>query len=127
MDILTQFEWAAVFVLAVSGSVALNYESMAKQRGMRVGFWFTGSDPASVWITFYSFFAVIAPIVFAIVYGKWWYGLIIFFVGLSVGAGLLILIFRERSQIFALLGLGLGSIMFGYAVILRLYPQLSVD
>ena len=119
MDILTQFEWVVVFVLAVSGSVALNYENMARQRGWGIGAMFFSSNPRSFWITLYSFLSVIVPIIFAIIYGKWWYGVIIFFAGLSVGAGLLILMFREKSQILALLGMAVGSILFGYAVILR--------
>ncbi len=66
------------------------------------------------------FFAVIAPILFAVAYGKWWYGLIIFFGGMSVGAGVLILMFREKSQILALLGMGGCSLMLGYALMLRI-------
>ena len=116
MNILTQFEWIAVLGLGVSGSIALNYESMSRRHGFPIGSIFVGANL----LTAYSFFAAIAPIVFAVVYGKWWYGLIIFFAGLSVGAGLLILMFREKSQILALLGMGGCSLMLGYALMLRI-------
>ena len=116
MDFLTQFEWIAVLGLGISGSIALNYESMSRRHGFPIGSTFIGAN----FLTAYSFFAVIASILFAVVYGKWWYGLIIFIGGLSVGAGILILMFREKSQILALLGMGGCSLMLGYALMLRI-------
>ena len=116
MDFLTQFEWIAVLGLGISGSIALNYESMSRKHGFPIGSWFTGASL----LTAFSFFAVVAPIVFSVVYGKWWYGLIIFIGGLSIGAGVLILMFREKSQILALLGMGGCSLMLGYALMLRM-------
>ena len=116
MNILTQFEWIAVLGLAISGSLTLNYESMSRRHGFPIGSMFIGANL----LTAYSFFAVIAPILFAVVYGKWWYGLIIFIGGLSIGTGVLILVFREKSQILALLGMGGCSLMLGYALMLRI-------
>jgi hypothetical protein len=115
MDILTQFEWVAVLTLGISGSIALNYENMSKKHGMPIGAVFSSSNL----LTAYSFFAVIAPIVFAVVFGKWWYALIIFFAGLSIGAGVLILIFRQFSQFVSMLGMVLGTLMLGYVFMLR--------
>jgi hypothetical protein len=116
MDTLTQLEWIVVLGLGISGSITLNYESMSRRHGFSIGSMFTGAN----FLTAYSFFSVIAPIIFAVIYGKWWYGLIIFFGGLSIGAGGLILMFREKSQILSLLGMGGFSLMFGYVLILRI-------
>jgi hypothetical protein len=116
MDVLTTFEWIAVLTLGTSGSVALNYESMAKKHGMPIGAVFIGANL----LTTYSFFAVLAPIFFAVIFGKWWYALIIFFAGLSIGAGVLILIFRQISQPLSMLGMAGGTFMLGYLLLLRI-------
>ena len=96
--------------------MVLNYESMAKKHGMPIGTIFVGGGPINV----FAFAAVISPIVFAIIFGKWWYALIIFFAGMSIGAGLFVLIFRQNSQILSVLGMVVGALIFGYTLMVKI-------
>jgi hypothetical protein len=107
MELLSTFEWAAVFCAAISGSIALNYESMARKHGFPIGSAFIGATK----ITGFAFASIGASVSFAFGYGIWWYSVLVFFAGMSIGAGLFILMFKETAQIISLIGMAVGGVM----------------
>lgn len=116
MDALTPMEWVAVLTLGISGSMVINYPFMARKHGMTIGTAFLGGGPINI----FAFVAVISSIVFAIIFGKWWYALIIFFAGMSIGAGVLILVFRQYSQVLSFLGMVVGVLLLGNTLMDRI-------
>ena len=107
MDQLSTFEWVSVFLLAVGGSISLNYESMARKHGFPIGVAFTGATK----VTAFAFASVAVSVIYSFSYGEWWYALVVFFAGMSIGAGLFILVFKEKVQIMSLIGMAVGGLM----------------
>jgi hypothetical protein len=70
----------AVFCLAIGGSIALNYESMARKHGFPIGSAFIGATK----ITIFVFASTGVSVIFSLGYGKWWYAVLVFFAGMSI-------------------------------------------
>jgi hypothetical protein len=115
MDLLSTLEWVAVFCLAIGGSIALNYESMARKHGFPIGSAFIGATK----ITIFAFASIGVSVIFSLGYGKWWYAVLVFFGGMSIGTGLLILMFKETAQIISIIGMAVGGLMILIAFLER--------
>jgi len=107
MDQLSTFEWVSVFLLAVGGSITLNYESMARKHGFPIGTQFMGITKNHM----FAFASVAVSVIYSFSYGEWWYALVVFFAGMSIGTGLLILMFKAAAQPISLIAMAVGAVM----------------